>query len=90
VSAVEVAGPDTAALTCLNCERLGSTNQIDLRVEWRRAYRHYRMSVYLEVLNIGNIQSVFLPIHTVEDGVMTSDTLNHLPMRPFLGLRIDF
>lgn len=84
------AAAETLQLTCLNCDRLGPTHNFDMRVEWRRAYRRYRLTFYLELLNIGNIQSQFLPIHDVIDGELSTTTLNHLPMRPFLGLRADF
>ncbi len=90
VSRVAPASETTAALTCLNCDRLGPTHQLDLRAEWRRAYRGYRLAFYLEVLNVGNVRSPFLPIHTVQDGALATSTLNHLPMRPFVGLRVDF
>jgi TonB family protein len=92
VSEVAVADPlaETLRLTCLNCERLGPTHNVDLRAEWRRAYRRYRLTFYVELLNVGNITSPYLPIHDVIDGELSSTMLNHLPMRPFLGLRADF
>ncbi|MCA9567823.1 MAG: TonB family protein [Myxococcales bacterium] len=92
VSRVDVDDPlaETVRLTCLNCDRLGPTHQLDLRAEWRRAYERYRMTFYVEVLNVGNIQSDFLPIHDVIDGSLSTSMLRHLPMRPFLGLRADF
>ena len=90
VSDVTPASADTVALTCLNCDRLGTLHEVDLRAEWRRAYAHYRLTFYAEVLNVGNIQSPFLPIQSVQDGQLVTSTLNHLPMRPFVGLRLDF
>ena len=89
---VQVADPmdETVEMTCLNCTRLGPTHNVDLRAEWRRAYRTYRLTFYLELLNVGNIQSDFLPIHDVIDGELSTTMLRHLPMRPFLGLRADF
>lgn len=92
VADVAVADPEaeTVMLTCLNCGRLGPTHQVDIRAEWRRAYRKYRLTFYVELLNVGNIQSAFLPIHDVIDGELNTTLLNHLPMRPFLGLRADF
>ncbi len=92
ISRVEVADPDarTVRLSCLNCERLGPTHQIDLRAEWRRTYPRYRLTFYAEILNVGNIPSDFLPIHDVVDGALNTTMLRHLPMRPFLGLRADF
>ncbi len=89
---VEVADPEaeTVRMTCLNCDRLGPTHNVDIRAEWRRAYRRYRLTFYLELLNVGNIQSDFLPIHDVIDGELNTTMLRHLPMRPFLGLRADF
>ncbi|MEZ4317052.1 MAG: TonB-dependent receptor [Myxococcota bacterium] len=92
LAGVQVADPDaeTLELTCLNCTRLGPTHQVDIRAEWRRAYRKYRLTFYVELLNVGNIQSDFLPIHDVIDGELSTTMLRHLPMRPFLGLRADF
>lgn len=92
ISTMAVADPqaESLQLTCLNCQRLGPTNQIDVRAEWRRAYRRYRLTYYVEMLNVGNIQSNFLPISDVIDGELNTTMLNHLPMRPFMGLRMDF
>jgi TonB family protein len=84
------AAAETVELTCLNCTRLGPTHNVDIRAEWRRAYRRYRLTFYIELLNVGNIQSDFLPIHDVIDGELSTVMLRHLPMRPFLGLRADF
>ncbi|MEZ4318400.1 MAG: TonB-dependent receptor [Myxococcota bacterium] len=81
---------ESIQLTCLNCARIGPTHSIDVRAEWRKAFEHYRLTFYAEVLNVGNIPSRFLPIHDVIDGEVTTSWLNHLPMRPFLGLRADF
>ncbi|MCB9678984.1 MAG: TonB-dependent receptor [Alphaproteobacteria bacterium] len=77
-------------ITCLNCARIGPTHSLDLRGEWRKAFRRYRLAFYVEVLNVGNVRSRFLPIHDVIDGELSTSWLNHLPMRPFLGMRADF
>ncbi|MCB9697291.1 MAG: TonB family protein [Alphaproteobacteria bacterium] len=90
VSTVVPVDDEHVALTCLNCDRLGPLHQLDLRAEWRRAYRRYRLSFYAEILNVGNIQSDFLPIQDVIDGELSTTMFRHLPMRPFLGLRLDF
>jgi TonB family protein len=82
--------PDTVELSCLNCARLGAYNAIDLRAEWRKAMRNYRLSFYVEVLNVTNFKSDFVPIVDIEDGERTNSMLRHLPARPFLGLRADF
>ena len=86
------ANPDgeTVALTCLNCDRLGPTRDLDLRAEWRRAMRSYRLTVYAEILNALNFKSDFAPIVDVSDGQRTDGMLYHLPARPFLGVRADF
>lgn len=90
VAAVEAAGEDFAGITCLNCVRLGPTHDLAVRAEWRKAYDRQLWTVYVEVLNAPNFRSDFTPIHTVEDGVLVSSMLNHLPVRPFLGIRSDF
>ncbi len=90
LAAVQVASPTTVRIASLNRGRLGPTHQVDLRAEWRRAYKHYRLTFYAEILNVGNIQSDFLPIHDVQESELSTTMLRHLPMRPFLGLRADF
>ncbi len=91
ISTVEVVeGSDTVELSCVNCERLDDYHNIDLRAEWRKALRHYRLSFYAEVLNVTNFQSDFVPTVTVEDGVRTDGMFSHLPARPFIGVRADF
>ncbi|MCB9764731.1 MAG: TonB-dependent receptor [Alphaproteobacteria bacterium] len=82
---------DTVDFTCLNCERLSNFHNLDLRAEWRRAMKNYRLSVYIEVLNAPNFRSDFLPITTVnEEGGLDETMFYHLPVRPFLGVRADF
>ncbi|MBW1881497.1 MAG: TonB-dependent receptor, partial [Deltaproteobacteria bacterium] len=81
---------DSVALTCLNCERLGAFHNIDLRVEWRKAMKNYRLSFYAELLNATHFQSDFVPIVSIEDGELVESMFHHLPIRPFLGVRADF
>ncbi len=90
MSSVEVAGADTVALTGLNDEELSNFHQLDLRLEWRRAFLKMRWSVYMEVLNVTYAQNDFLPIVSVEDGERVDTMLAHLPTRPFLGVRAEF
>ncbi len=91
MSTVAAAGEDTVAIVGLNDTRLGNFHSLDLRAEWRKAYRRMRLSVYTEVLNVFNTQSDFLPIVTVgADGELEETMLAHLPVRPFLGVRADF
>lgn len=90
ISSVVVATEDTVAIDCLNCDRLAPVVNFDLRAEWHRAYRFYRLTFYAELLNTGNIQSPFLPIYNVVDGEVEESVLKHLPMRPFIGLRLDY
>ncbi len=91
VSQVEPTGDeDKVSLSCLNCDRLGPTHQLDLRAEWRKAMKRYRLSVYAEVLNITNFKSDFVPIAEVVGGQVEMSMFSHLPIRPFLGVRADF
>jgi hypothetical protein len=90
ISSVEPGGQDTIRMTALNDQRLGDFHQVDLRVEYRVATARLRWSVYLEVLNVLYLHNDFLPTATVTDGVMETGMLEHLPTRPFLGVRADF
>ena len=98
VSAVVANGPDSVDLACLNCQRLGPFHSLDLRVEWRRAFKFFRLSAYFEILNVFNYQSDFFPTATVtpkEDnpnavGDLEQGVFKHLPIRPFFGIRADF
>ena len=90
-STVQPTGVDQfVELSGLNNQRLGDFHNIDVRGEWRRAMDNYRLSVYIEVLNVANFKSDFVPIATVEDGAVVDSMLYHLPIRPFLGVRADF
>jgi len=90
ISTVVASGEDKAALSCVNCDRLGNYHNIDVRGEWRRALESYRLAVYLEILNVTNFQSDFVPTVQVENGELTEGMFSHLPIRPFLGVRADF
>ena len=90
MSRIVLGADELAEVAGNNTERLGPTHTLDLRAEWQRAYPGRRLTFYVEVLNVGNIKSDFLPIVTVEEGALVNSMLNHLPMRPFLGLRLDF
>ncbi len=90
MSAVRVDGLDTVVLDGFNDERLGPFNQVDLRVEWRKALPRVRWSVYFEVLNATYFRSDFLPIVSVTEGERSDTMLPHLPTRPFLGVRSEF
>jgi hypothetical protein len=89
-SSVEPGGADTLRLVGLNDQQLGDFHQFDVRAEWRKATKRLRWSVYLEVLNVTNFSSDFLPTATVTDGQLETGMLAHLPARPFLGVRADF
>lgn len=92
MSTVEWTGVDqTVDLSCVSCTQLGNFHNIDVRAEWRRAMRNYRLSVYVEVLNAVNFKSDFLPMVSVDEaGNLEESMFNHLPARPFLGVRADF
>lgn len=89
-ASVEPGGAETLQLSALNDQRLGDFHQLDLRVEWRHATPRLRWSVYLEVLNVLYLKNDFLPTATVVDGELTEGMFEHLPTRPFLGVRADF
>jgi len=91
VSSVEATGEDELfALSSLNDQRLGNFHNIDVRAEWRKALQRCRMSFYVEVLNVTNFQSDFVPIVAFEDGQRVDSMFYHLPIRPFIGVRADF
>ncbi len=89
-ASVEADGSGTIRLAALNDQRMGDFHQLDLRVEWRHATPRLRWSVYLEVLNVLYLRNDFLPTATVVDGELTKGMFEHLPTRPFLGVRADF
>ncbi len=76
-------------LDCLNCARIGPTHAVDVRAEWARETRHIRWTVALELLNVGNIRSPYLPVHEVIGSQVRTTSLDHLPMRPLLSVRAD-
>ena len=87
-----VAGTDLVEISELNSERLGDYHNLDLRAEWRRAMKHYRLSFYVEVLSVTALlqPSDFVPTVSVTDGVREDGMFSHLPTRPFVGVRADF
>lgn len=90
ISTVVVDGPSSVWPTAVNDARLGAYHAVDLRAEWRRAYTRHRLAVYVEVLNVTNNLSDFLPMIAVEEGVRDDGMFTHLPARPFFGVRSDF
>ncbi|MCP4809594.1 MAG: TonB-dependent receptor [Proteobacteria bacterium] len=90
VSSIVPTTDDLVMITGLNDQRLGSFHNLDVRGEWRKAMDNYRLSFYAEVLNVANFHSDFVPTAQVSDGELTEGMLEHLPIRPFLGLRADF
>ena len=89
-STVELTPSEKFLVTGVNDHRLGDYHNVDARAEWRKAKDTYRLSVYFEVLNVGNFKSDFVPIAAVQDGERVDSMLYHLPLRPFLGVRADF
>ncbi len=83
-------GIEDLEITCLNCERMGPFHNLDLRAEYRRIMRNWRLTFYVEVLNATYFTSDYIPIVTIKDGVRSDSMLSHLPTRPFLGVRADF
>lgn len=81
---------DTFMITGVNDYRLDRFHNVDARAEWRKAKDTYRLSVYVEVLNVANFKSDFVPIVAVVDGERNDSMLYHLPIRPFMGVRADF
>ena len=91
VSSIEPTADQLYVLTGVNDQRLGSFHNVDVRAEWRKAMDNYRLSFYAEVLNVANFQSDFVPTASFdEDDQPIDGMLNHLPIRPFLGIRADF
>ncbi len=90
VSSIEQTAGEQFVVTGVNDQRLGNFHNVDARAEWRKAKDTYRLSVYVEVLNVANFKSDFIPIASVEDGERVDSMLYHLPLRPFMGVRADF
>ena len=86
----QVGDEDLFSISCLNCDRLGAFQNLDVRAEWRHAMKTYRLSVYIEVLNALYFHSDFVPIVYIEDGKRVDSMFEHLPIRPFMGVRADF
>jgi TonB family protein len=72
-------------------ERYPLSFELSLRGEYRFALGPISSAVYVEVLNLTNTQNVFTYMYGAGDfaaGVEPARTsFNHLPIRPFLGLR---
>jgi TonB family protein len=94
VSTVEqVQGTELVEIASLNSERLGSYHNLDLRAEWRKAMRSYRLTFYAELLSATSFlyASDFVPtVSFDEDGERVDGMFSHLPTRPFVGIRADF
>jgi hypothetical protein len=68
--------------------------ELSFRGEYRFTAGPLQCAAYLEVLNVTNTQNVFTYIYnkgTYADGIEPSrSAFNHLPIRPFLGLRAEY
>ncbi len=87
---VPIVGPGGA----LNADRLTPTHDLSARVEWWYRRPEWRMTVYAELLNALNEKSVYVysydkgdPAHGIAP---TQGSFNHLPIRPFLGVRGEY
>lgn len=78
----------------LNDGRLGSFHEASVRAERWFRFNAWRMVVYAELLNVTNHSSVY--VYMYDEGDPATGTLpkrgafNHLPIRPFLGLRGEY
>lgn len=78
----------------LNDASVGDFHELNARVEYWFRQPKYRVTIYFELLNVTNAKSVFLV--TYDSGDPASGTLpkegrfNHLPIRPFLGVRGEY
>jgi hypothetical protein len=70
--------------------------EISLRGEYRFSVGPLKMATYLEVLNITNSMNVFSYLYSTGDPTTTPMTLpvrsevDHLPIRPFIGIRAEY
>ncbi len=82
------------ALGEINAERYSWFHELNLRVEHRTEFRHFRLTAYLEVLNAYFAQSEFMYIYsapeTVAEGEPTRSVFRYLPVRPWFGFRGEF
>jgi TonB family protein len=68
-----------------NSERLAAFHQLDLRADKTFRFKSWRMSGYLEILNIYNRQNAETTRYNFD--YTQSQSLNGLPITPVLGLR---
>jgi len=85
-----------------NSERYPWFYELSVRGEYRFNFGPVKMAFYLEVMNVTNAQNAFAYIYGVGDtGPKPSDpaaplvipergVVNHLPIRPFLGIRAEY
>ena len=79
-----------------NSDRYPPFYELSARVERRFTLGPLKMAAYLEVMNITYAQNVFAYVY--DEGIATTDelkvpergALNHLPIRPFLGIRAEY
>ncbi|MBL8952459.1 MAG: TonB-dependent receptor [Myxococcaceae bacterium] len=88
--------PDFAAI---NSERYPWFYELSLRGEYRWNFGPVKMAFYAEVMNVTNAMNAFTYIYgsgttdpTAPGGVMQPERgqVNHLPIRPFIGVRAEY
>ncbi|MBK7862356.1 MAG: TonB-dependent receptor [Archangiaceae bacterium] len=78
----------------VNSDRYPLFYELSIRAEYRFNLGPLKMAVYAEVMNLTNSTNVFSYIYGLGDpknGVLPDrGVVNHLPIRPFLGLRAEY
>lgn len=86
--------PELGSNGKLDDGRLSDSHDLSARVEYWIRRPSWRATIYAEVLNLTNSQPVFM--YTYDAGDPVTGTLpkrgefNHLPIRPFLGIRGEY
>jgi hypothetical protein len=78
----------------VNGDRYPFFYELSGRVEYRFGLGPVKMAAYGEVMNITHSQNVFIYIYDTGNPATQSvpqrDAVNHLPIRPFLGVRAEY
>lgn len=72
--------------------RLPFYSRLDLSITWTKQYKHWSMSPFLQIFNIGNRKNVWFATYGFNEGSLKPDLQAHymFPLLPTIGINFQF
>ncbi len=74
----------------INGYRLPPYARLDLSITWKKQYKGWTMSPYLQIYNIGNRKNVWFIDYDYTNGIPEIDEINMFPILPTIGVNFTF